>query len=84
VRDAYAKVQSGWERHDRYRVTILPQAGEAFHSTLAAYQIDAADFLSLLDSYRMLQMLKMEYYMVEAEYASSLASLEQAVGRDLE
>ncbi|HLF15213.1 MAG TPA: TolC family protein [Bacteroidota bacterium] len=84
VRDAHAKVRSGWERLDRYRETILPQAEEAFQSTLAAYQIDAADFLSLLDSYRMLQMLKMEYYMVEAEYASNLASLEQAIGRNLE
>lgn len=83
VRDAQAKVRSGWERLDRYRATILPQAKEAFQSTLAAYQIDAADFLSLLDSYRMLQMLKMEYYMVEAEYASNIAALEQAVGRNL-
>ncbi len=83
VRDAHAKVRSGWERLDRYRATILPQAEEAFQSTLAAYQTDAADFLSLLDSYRMLQMLKMEYYMVEADYASNIASLEQAIGRNL-
>ncbi len=84
VRDAYARVQSGWQRLNRYQRTILPQAEEGFQSILAAYQIDAADFLSLLDSYRMLQMLKMEYYMVEAEYAVGLAALEQFVGRSLE
>ncbi len=83
VRDAFAKVQSRWQQIDRYQQTILPQAEQSLQSTLAAYQTDKADFLSLLDTYRLVQMFKMEYYMVVGEYFSSLATLERAVGSDL-
>ena len=83
VREAYAKVQSRWQQIDRYQHTILPQAEQSLQSTLAAYQTDKADFLSLIDTYRLVQMFKMEYYMVVGEYAVSLAALERAVGSDL-
>ena len=83
VRDAYSKVQSRWQQIDRYQHTILPQAEQSLQSTLAAYQTDKADFLSLLDTYRLVEMFKMEYYMVVGEYAVSLAALERAVGSDL-
>lgn len=84
VREAWTKVQSRWEQIDRYRTIILPQAEQTLQSTLASYQTDKADFLSLLDSYRMLQMFKMEYYMLVGEYYSNLAILEQAIGSNLE
>jgi outer membrane protein TolC len=84
VRGAHARVRSGWERIDRYRVTMLPQADQAYRSTLAAYENDETDFLSLLDSFRMLQMLRMEYIMVVEEYVTSLAVLERAVGGSLQ
>lgn len=84
VRDAWTKVQSRWQQIDRYQRTILPQAEEAFHSTLASYQTDRADFLSLLDSYRTLQMFRMEYYMAVGEHYTSLAELERAIGGDLQ
>ena len=86
--DALGTLAPAW-RHDGLSTPLVLTPDEfrrsldAFPFALAAYQIDATDFLSLLDSYRMLQMLKMEYYMFEAEYASNLASLEQAIGRDL-
>lgn len=83
VRDAWSKVHSRWEQIDRYQQTILPQTDQALQSTLAAYQTDKADFLSLLDSYRMLQMFKMEYYMAVGEYFTALAELERALGTDL-
>ena len=84
VREAYAKVQSRWQQIDRYQHTILPQAEQSLQSTLAAYQTDKADFLSLIDTYRIVQMFKMEYYMVVGEYAGSCAALERAVGSDLQ
>lgn len=84
VREAYAKVQSRWQQIDRYQHTILPQAEQSLQSTLAAYQTDKADFLSLIDTYRLVQMFKMEYYMVVGEYAGSCAALERAVGSDLQ
>jgi cobalt-zinc-cadmium efflux system outer membrane protein len=84
VRNAHAKVRSGWERIERYRTVLLPQAEQSFRSTLASYQNDEADFLSLLDSFRMLQMLRTEYYMVEEEYQVNLALLERAAGGSLQ
>lgn len=84
VRDAWTMVQSRWQQIDRYQRTILPQAEQALLSTLASYQTDKADFLSLLDSYRILQMFRMEYYMVVGEHYTSVAELERAVGSDLE
>lgn len=83
VRDAWTKVQSRWQQIDRYQRTILPQAEEALQSTLASYQTDRVDFLSLLDSYRTLQMFRMEYFMAVSEHFTSLAELERAVGNDL-
>lgn len=84
VRDTWTKVQSRWQQIDRYQRTILPQAEQALHSTLASYQTDKADFLSLLDSYRTLQMFRMEYFMAVGEYYAGVAELERAVGTDLE
>lgn len=83
VRDAWTKVLSRRQQIDRYQQTILPQAEQALQSTLASYQMDKADFLSLLDTYRLVQMFKMEYYMVVGEYFSGLAALERVVGSDL-
>ncbi len=83
VREAWTKVQSRWQQVDRYQRTILPQAEQTLQSTLASYQTDKVDFLTLLDSYRLLQTFRMEYYMLVGEYYSDLALLEKAIGSDL-
>lgn len=84
VRDAWTRTQSRLDQIRRYRGVILPQAEQTLQSTVVSYQTDKTDFLSLLDSYRMVQMLRMEYYMLVAEYLTSYASLEKAVGTSLE
>lgn len=84
VRDAWFRTRSRLEQVQRYRDAILPQAEQTLQSTLVSYQTDKTDFLSLLDSYRMVQMLRMEYYMLVAEYLTSYAALERAVGTPLE
>jgi outer membrane protein TolC len=84
VSDAWTKVQSRWEQIERYRSIILPQSEQTLQSTLASYQTGKTDFLSLLDSFRMLQMFRTEYYMIVGEYYISAASLEKAVGTNLE
>jgi outer membrane protein, heavy metal efflux system len=83
VREMWGKTSATWEQIERFRQVILPQADQSLQSTLTAYQTDRADFLSLLDSYRMVQMLKMEYYMLVGDYAAQVAQLERAVGTDL-
>jgi len=84
VKDELTKVQSAQRILALYRTTVLPQAEQALQTTLVNYQTRQTDFLMLLDSYRMLQMSKMEYYEAEAKYEMSLAALERAVGMKLE
>jgi len=84
VRDAWAKTVSKWEQVERFRHTILPQAEQSLQSALVSYETNRTDFLSLLDSYRMLQMLKMDYFMLVGEYHASMALVERAVGEDLQ
>ncbi len=84
VKDALVKVQTQQRLIDLYRATVLPQAEQSLRATIAAYQTQQTDFLSLLDSYRMLQMFKLEYYEATAMYEMNLAMLERAVGRKLE
>ncbi len=84
VRNSWVRTGSRLEQVRRYRSSILPQAEQTLQSTLVSYQTDKTDFLSLLDSYRMVQMLRMEYYMLVADYLTAYASLEKAVGTSLE
>jgi outer membrane protein TolC len=83
VREMWAKTSSKWQQIERFRQVILPQADQSLQSTLAAYETNRADFLSLLDSYRMVQMLKMDYYMLVGEYSATVAWLERAIGSEL-
>jgi len=84
VKDGLTKVQSAQRILELYRTTVLPQAEQSLQVTLANYQTRQTDFLMLLDSYRMLQMSKMEYYEAEAKYEMSLAELERAIGKKLD
>ena len=83
VREKWAKISSQWQQIERFRQVILPQAEQSLQSTLAAYEANRTDFLSLIDSYRMVQMQKMDYYMLVGEYLANVALLERAIGGDL-
>jgi cobalt-zinc-cadmium efflux system outer membrane protein len=83
VRDGWAKSNSHWQQLQRYAGVMIPKARLALQSTLGSYQSGQADFLSLLDSYRMLQMLQMDYAMHVGEYFGDVALLERAAGTDL-
>ena len=82
VRDMWARTSSKWQQIERFRQVMLPQAEQSLQSTLAAYETGRSDFLSLIDSYRMVQMLKMDYYMLVGEYFANVAQLERATGSD--
>ncbi|HET7153165.1 MAG TPA: TolC family protein, partial [Candidatus Kapabacteria bacterium] len=64
VTDAWTKVRSSWEQIERYKQTILPQAEQALQSSLVGYQTNKTDFLSLMDSERMLNAMETDYYML--------------------
>lgn len=83
VQDALVKVQTNQNLVLLYKNTVIPQAEQTLQSTLAAYQTGKTEFLMLIDAYRMLLMVKLDYYMSVMNYMASQAQLEQAVGMDI-
>lgn len=84
VRDQWHRMTTRWEQAEQYRRSILPESRQALEALRAAYQSSTADFLSLIDAFRMLQMLEMEWIMEEMEFQMARVSLERAVGMELE
>ena len=80
VKDFYYKTEAGKRQLDTYRMSILPQARQSLSASQAAYQTGKTDFLMLIDSYRTLVDLTVEYFMVRMQYEQTTAELERAVG----
>ncbi|MEW5842751.1 MAG: TolC family protein [Bacteroidota bacterium] len=80
VQDALVKIESNRNLVELYKDTSIPQAQQTLESTTAAYQTGKTEFLMLIDAYRMLLMVKLDYYMSVMNFMDSQAALEQAVG----
>jgi outer membrane protein TolC len=66
-----------------YETGIIPQAEQSLESSLAGYQNDKVDFLSLLDSELSLFQFRLDYYRFLADYHKSIAALEALTGSEL-
>jgi cobalt-zinc-cadmium efflux system outer membrane protein len=76
----YHTVIAGKKQLETYRTKILPQAQQSLDASMTVYQTGKTDFLMLLDAYRTLVDLRMEYFMLRMQFEQSIAELEQAVG----
>ncbi|MGB6031638.1 MAG: TolC family protein, partial [Bacteroidota bacterium] len=65
---------------DLYDRGLLVQAESALESALSAYRTGKLDFLSLLDSERMLLQARLGYVKEQSSYQKILAGLERATG----
>jgi outer membrane protein TolC len=83
VRDSYARAEANKKVADLYESSFIPQADETVKSALRGYESDRMDFLSLLDSQKMLTEFKLDRYKALVELQMALADLERAVGADL-
>jgi outer membrane protein, heavy metal efflux system len=83
VQDALVKVQTNENVVQLYKNTTIPQAEQTLQSTISAYQTGKTEFLMLIDAYRMLLTVRLDYYMAVMNFMSSQAELEQAVGLDI-
>lgn len=83
VRQAWLRMQAGFNSLKLYTSTSIPQAEQTLQSTLVAYQTGKTEFLMVIDAYRMLLMAKLDYQMALMNYMVSQAQLEQAVGMDM-
>jgi outer membrane protein TolC len=62
---------------------VIPLYTNATESQTTAYQNGKTGISTVLDSYRMLLMQKMNYYMAKADVQMSLAEVEMMVGANL-
>ena len=72
------------QRLDLYKNVIIPQASQALKSSLAAYQVDKVDFLTLVSNQLILFNYELEYYRALSDYFKNIALLGVLVGTNLE
>ncbi|MBN2732695.1 MAG: TolC family protein [Balneolaceae bacterium] len=68
---------------DLYKTGIIPQAEESLESSMAGYQNDKVDFLSLLDSELTLFQFRLDYHRFVADYHKTMAEIEALAGTEL-
>jgi outer membrane protein TolC len=76
-------VATAREQIKLYEFSLLPQAEQALKASEVAYLAGKVDFLALLDSERMILMIKNGYFKIMSDLGRSLAQLERLVGEDL-
>ncbi len=64
-----------------YKNKVIPLYSRAAESQVSAYQNNRTGVATVIDSYRMLLMQKMNYYMSQADTRMSLAEIEMMVGQ---
>jgi outer membrane protein TolC len=84
IRGQFSRAVADREQAALYRTTMLPQAEAGLRAAISSYRAGRGDLLMVLDSGRMLRDLAMESLMLRADFARSIAALEQQIGvRDL-
>lgn len=76
-------LESRRERAGLFKEGIIPQAKASLDSSIAGYQVNKVDFLTLLSSQITLFNYEMEYYKAVTEHEIKLAELEEVAGGDL-
>jgi len=80
IADLCFQLQSTQQTLDLYSQGLLVQAQSSLESAVSAYQTGKLDFLSLLDSERMVLQTKLGYVKEQSNYRKIAAALERAVG----
>ncbi len=84
AKDHYETIKADYRLIDLYKNKLIPQAEAGLKSAMASYQSKKIEFMTLLDSERMLLDMKKDYYMRLTEYLTHFRMLEQLVGKPLE
>jgi outer membrane protein, heavy metal efflux system len=66
-----------------YGTEIIPNSRQAATSQVSNYQNNRSIITTVIDSYRMLLMQQMNYYMVQADRQMAIAEIEMMVGTNL-
>jgi cobalt-zinc-cadmium efflux system outer membrane protein len=83
LKEALVKYNTAKELEELYDKKVIPLYTNSTESQTAAYQNGRTNITTIIDSYRMLLMQKMNYYMSKADVQMSLAEVEMMVGANL-
>jgi len=83
LKEALVKYNTAKELTDLYDKKVIPLYTSSSESQTTAYQNGKTSISTVIDSYRMLLMQKMNYYMSKADIQMSLAQVEMMVGANL-
>ena len=84
VNDAFARAAANKKLIELYETAFIPQAQEAVNVAIKGYESEKTDFLTVLDSQRMLINFKLDHYKAILDLRIALADLEKAVGTDVD
>jgi outer membrane protein TolC len=83
LKEALVKYNTAKELTELYGEKVIPLYTSSSESQTTAYQNGNTNITAVIDSYRMLLMQKMNYYMSKADIQMSLAEVEMMVGTNL-
>ncbi len=83
IKEAHVKYNTAVELTKLYNEKVIPMYTKAADSQVSAYQNNRTGVTTVIDSYRMLLMQQMNYYMAKADTQMSLAEIEMMVGTNL-
>lgn len=84
VNDAYARAIANKKMVELYETAFIPQAQEAVSVARRGYESEKGDFLTFLDSQRMLINFKLDHYKAILDLRIALADLEKAAGVEVD
>ncbi|KAF0141803.1 MAG: outer membrane protein [Stygiobacter sp.] len=83
LKAALVKYNTAMDLISLYGEKVLPLYRNATESQVSAFQNNRTGVTTVIDSYRMLLMQQMNYYMAKADTQMSLAEIEMMVGKTL-
>ncbi|MBK9097414.1 MAG: TolC family protein [bacterium] len=83
LKETLVKYNTAKELMNLYDQEVIPLYANSAESQTTAYQNGKTSITTVIDSYRMLLMQKMNYYMSKADVQMSLAEIEMMVGANL-
>ncbi len=81
ITDMASMVHRSERQLELYKTGIIPQARLLINSAISAYQVNKADFMTLLDSQMTLYKYELEYHQALTEYEKNVANLGAVIGR---
>lgn len=83
VKEQYLAAKSSDDLLKLFSEAVVPQSSLALESSMSAYQVGTADFLTMLTNFMTVLDYEVNYYRQLADYQIALARLEELVGVEL-